>query len=38
MAIVHAGRIMPLYKIDDKGRELCRQLVFDERRFEEAVA
>ncbi len=34
MAIVHASKIMPLYKIDEKGRELCRQLVFDERRFE----
>lgn len=35
MCIVHAGKIMPLYKIDEKGRELCRQLIFDERRFEE---
>jgi 5-methyltetrahydrofolate--homocysteine methyltransferase len=35
MAIVHASRIMPLYKIDEKGRELSRQLIFDERRFEE---
>ena len=34
MAIVHAARIMPLYKIDEAGRELCRALVFDERRFE----
>lgn len=31
MAIVHASKIMPLYKIDEKGRELCRRLVFDER-------
>jgi 5-methyltetrahydrofolate--homocysteine methyltransferase len=38
MAIVHAGKIMPLYKIDERGRELCRQLIFDERRFEEAAA
>jgi 5-methyltetrahydrofolate--homocysteine methyltransferase len=38
MAIVHAARIMPLYKIDEKGRELCRQLLFDERRFEEVPA
>ncbi len=37
MAIVHAGKIMPLYKIDEKGRELCRQLIFDERRFEEVA-
>ncbi len=35
MAIVHAGKIMPLYKVDERGRELCRQLIFDERRFEE---
>ncbi|HWP81629.1 MAG TPA: methionine synthase [Bacteroidota bacterium] len=34
MAIVHASKIMPLYKIDEKGRELCRQLIFDERKFE----
>jgi 5-methyltetrahydrofolate--homocysteine methyltransferase len=38
MAIVHAGKIMPLYKIDERGRELCRQLIFDERRYEEAAA
>lgn len=35
MVIVHAGKIMPLYKIDEKGRELCRQLIFDERKFED---
>jgi 5-methyltetrahydrofolate--homocysteine methyltransferase len=35
MAIVHAAKIMPLYRIDERGRELCRQLIFDERRFEE---
>lgn len=34
MCIVHAGKIMPLFKIDEKGRELCRQLIFDERKFE----
>jgi 5-methyltetrahydrofolate--homocysteine methyltransferase len=38
MAIVHASKIMPLYKIDEKGRELCRQLIFDERKFEEMTA
>jgi 5-methyltetrahydrofolate--homocysteine methyltransferase len=38
MAIVHASKIMPLYKIDEKGRELCKQLIFDERKFEEAAA
>ncbi len=34
MAIVHASKIMPLYKIDEKGRELARRLIFDERKFE----
>ncbi|MCX6142171.1 MAG: methionine synthase [Ignavibacteriales bacterium] len=34
MAIVHASKIMPLFKIDEHARELCRQLIFDERRFE----
>ena len=34
MAIVHASKIMPLFKLDESARELCRQLIFDERRFE----
>ncbi|HXX65443.1 MAG TPA: vitamin B12 dependent-methionine synthase activation domain-containing protein, partial [Bacteroidota bacterium] len=34
MAIVHAAKIMPLYKIDEQGRELCRRLLFDERLYE----
>ena len=34
MAIVHASKIMPLFRINEQSRELCRQLVFDERRFE----
>jgi 5-methyltetrahydrofolate--homocysteine methyltransferase len=38
MAIVHAGKITPLYKVEERGRELCRQLIFDERRFEEVPA
>jgi 5-methyltetrahydrofolate--homocysteine methyltransferase len=38
MAIVHASKIMPLYKIEERGRELCKQLIFDERTFEEATA
>jgi 5-methyltetrahydrofolate--homocysteine methyltransferase len=38
MAIVHASKIMPLYKIDEKGRDLCRQLIFDERTYEEVAA
>jgi 5-methyltetrahydrofolate--homocysteine methyltransferase len=33
MAIVHASKIMPLYKIDEKGRDLCRELIFDERKY-----
>ena len=37
MAIVHAAKIMPLYKIDERGRELCRRLLFDERTFEEVA-
>jgi len=35
LAIVHAAKIMPLYKLEERGRELARALVFDERRFEE---
>jgi len=35
MAIVHAGKIMPLYKIDDRGRALSHELIMDARRFEE---
>jgi 5-methyltetrahydrofolate--homocysteine methyltransferase len=35
MAIVHASKIRPLYSIEEKGREVCRQLIFDERVFEE---
>lgn len=31
MAIVHASRILPLYKIPEEERELCRKLIFDER-------
>ncbi|MCX6133727.1 MAG: methionine synthase [Ignavibacteriales bacterium] len=34
MAIVHASKIMPLFKIDERGRELCRHLIFDERKYE----
>ncbi len=37
MAIVHASKIMPLYKIDEHGRELCRQLIFDERKWEQVA-
>ncbi len=31
MAIVHASKIMPLYKITEREREICRKLIFDER-------
>ena len=31
-AIVNAKKILPLFKIDEKGRELARQLIFDERK------
>jgi 5-methyltetrahydrofolate--homocysteine methyltransferase len=31
-AIVNSRKILPLFKIDEKGRELARQLIFDERR------
>ncbi len=36
MAIVNAQKIKPLYKIDEKERELARQLIFDERKYEAA--
>jgi 5-methyltetrahydrofolate--homocysteine methyltransferase len=38
MAIVHAAKIMPLYKIDETGRELCRRLIFDERSPDDPLA
>jgi 5-methyltetrahydrofolate--homocysteine methyltransferase len=31
-AIVHAARIIPLSKIDDRAREICLDLVYDRRR------
>jgi 5-methyltetrahydrofolate--homocysteine methyltransferase len=31
MAIVHAAKILPLYKIDEKEKELCRKLIFNEK-------
>ncbi len=36
LAIVNSQKIMPLYKIDERGREISRQLIFDERKFEVA--
>ncbi|MCL5267917.1 MAG: homocysteine S-methyltransferase family protein [Bacteroidetes bacterium] len=38
LAIVNAQKITPLYKVDKRGRELCRELIFDERKFESARA
>jgi 5-methyltetrahydrofolate--homocysteine methyltransferase len=31
MAIVHASKILPLYKIPEQEQEICRKLIFDER-------
>ncbi|MBD2058216.1 methionine synthase [Oculatella sp. FACHB-28] len=33
-AIVSPNKILPLAKIDPKHQEVCRQLIFDERKFE----
>jgi 5-methyltetrahydrofolate--homocysteine methyltransferase len=38
MAIVHASKIVPLFTIDQRGRDLAREVVFDERRFDEVSA
>ncbi|MCS7271640.1 MAG: dihydropteroate synthase, partial [Gemmataceae bacterium] len=35
-AILHAGKIMPVAAIDERGRELCRRVLFDERVFDAA--
>jgi 5-methyltetrahydrofolate--homocysteine methyltransferase len=35
-AILHAAKIMPLAAIDERGKELCRRLLFDERTFDAA--
>ncbi|HEY3875176.1 MAG TPA: homocysteine S-methyltransferase family protein [Candidatus Kapabacteria bacterium] len=37
MAIVHAAKIMPLHKVDERGRELAKQIIFDERVIEQMV-
>ncbi len=34
LAIVHASKIMPLFKIHERERDICRRLIFDERVFE----
>ncbi|MDJ0733486.1 MAG: methionine synthase [Nostocaceae cyanobacterium] len=33
-AIVSANKILPLSKIEEKHQEICRQLIYDERKFE----
>jgi len=33
-AIVSANKILPLAKIEEKHQEVCRQLIYDERKFE----
>lgn len=38
LSIVNAQKIMPLYKIEERGREISRQLIFDERKFEAVEA
>jgi 5-methyltetrahydrofolate--homocysteine methyltransferase len=35
MAIINSAHILPLHRISEKERELCRQLIFDERQFAE---
>jgi 5-methyltetrahydrofolate--homocysteine methyltransferase len=34
-AIVSASKILPLARIESRHQEVCRQLIFDQRRFEE---
>ena len=33
-AIVSANKILPLSKISDRHQEICRQLIYDQRKFE----
>ncbi|MCX8011409.1 MAG: homocysteine S-methyltransferase family protein, partial [Ignavibacteria bacterium] len=33
MAIVHASKIMPLHKIEQRGKQLCEDLIFDRRKW-----
>ncbi|MFM6021848.1 MAG: hypothetical protein ACKPER_02775, partial [Dolichospermum sp.] len=33
-AIVSASKILPLSKIEPQHQEVCRQLIYDERRFD----
>jgi 5-methyltetrahydrofolate--homocysteine methyltransferase len=34
MAIINSAHILPMHRINERERELCRQLIYDERRFE----
>jgi len=34
MAIVHVSKIQPLYRLDERGAEIARELIYDERRYE----
>ncbi|MEH2317584.1 methionine synthase [Nostoc sp.] len=36
-AIVSANKILPLSKIEERHQEICRQLIYDERKFEGKV-
>ncbi len=36
MAIVHASKIMPLYKIDEEGGNIAKDLILDRRKWESA--
>lgn len=33
MAIINSAHILPLHRISEKERDICRQLIFDEREF-----
>ncbi len=35
MAIINSAHLLPLHRISEKERDLCRQLIFDERQFAE---
>ncbi|MBL7988721.1 MAG: homocysteine S-methyltransferase family protein [Chlorobi bacterium] len=37
MAIVHASKITPLYRLDERGVELATDLTFDNRKYEEVA-
>lgn len=35
-AIINSAHLLPLHRISERERELCRELIFDERRFDES--